>query len=171
MTPTTIEKNVIVSLDYILTVDGEVADSTAGREPLPYIHGHNNLIKGLEDQLAGLKVGEKKTVVVEPEDGYGVVDPEARAEMDRSRFPEDFNFEIGKSIRLNAEDGKILTAQILEIGDDVISLDFNHPLAGKVLNFDVSINDLREATEIELAYGRVNAGGCASCAGSCSSCG
>lgn len=171
MTPTTIEKDVIVSLDYILTVDGEIADSTAGREPLPYIHGHNNLIQGLEDQLAGMKVGEKKTVIVEPENGYGVVDSEAIAEMDRSRFPEDFTFEIGKSIRMNADDGKILTAQISKVGDDIISLDFNHPLAGKVLNFDVSINDIREATEIELVYGRVNAGGCASCGGSCSTCG
>ena len=77
MTPTTIEKDVVVSLDYVLTVDGEIADSTAGREPLPYLHGHNNLIKGLEAQLLGMAVGDKKSVTVEPADSYGVADPEA----------------------------------------------------------------------------------------------
>ena len=171
MTPTTIEKDVVVSLDYVLTVEGEIADSTAGREPLPYLHGHNNLIKGLEDQLLGMKAGEKKAVVVEPADGYGLVDPEAFAEMERNRFPEDFAFEIGKTIRLNTGDGRVLSAQIDEIGDEVIKLNFNHPLAGKTLNFDVSIMNMREATEVELAYGRVNAGGCESCGGSCDSCG
>jgi FKBP-type peptidyl-prolyl cis-trans isomerase SlyD len=139
---------------------------------LPYLHGHNNLISGLEKKLLGMVVGESKSVVVPAAEGYGEVDPEAYSDMDRAKFPEDFEFAIGKTIRLNAGDGRILSAQICEIAPDTVKLDFNHPLAGKDLNFDVTINELREATEIELTYGRVNAGGCASCSGgSCSTCG
>ncbi|NSW51509.1 MAG: peptidylprolyl isomerase [Anaerolineae bacterium] len=169
--PNAVAQDVVVSLDYVLTVDGEIADTTAGRDPLPYIHGHNNLISGLEKLLEGMVVGESKSVVVPAVEAYGEVDPEAYSDMDRAKFPDNFEFKIGKTIRLNAGDGRILSAQICEIGDDVIKLDFNHPLAGKALNFDVTIADLREASEIELTYGRVNTGGCASCNGSCSSCG
>ncbi len=161
----------VVHLDYVLTVEGEIADSTAGREPLPYLHGHNNLIKGLEDQLEGMQVGEGKTVTVDPENAYGVLDDSAFMNMEKSKFPENFEFNIGRPLRLNTGDGRIMSATISEVKDDVVVLDFNHPLAGKSLTFEVSISDIREATEIELSVGRVDMGGCASCGGSCDSCG
>jgi FKBP-type peptidyl-prolyl cis-trans isomerase SlyD len=161
----------VVHLDYVLTVEGEIADSTAGREPLPYLHGHNNLIKGLEDQLEGMQVGEGKTVTVDPENAYGVLDDSAFMDMEKSKFPENFEFNIGRPLRLNTGDGRIMSATISEVKDDVVVLDFNHPLAGKSLTFEVSISDIREATEIELSVGRVDMGGCASCGGSCDSCG
>ena len=167
----TVAKDKVVHLDYVLTVDGEVADSTAGGDPLPYLHGHNNLIKGLEDKLEGMKVGEGKSVEVDPENAYGLVDENAFMDMDREKFPEDFAFEIGKSLRLNTGDGRIVSAAIAEVKDDVVVLDFNHPLAGKTLKFDVSISEIREATDLELSVGRVNTGGCASCDGTCDSCG
>ncbi|HET59746.1 MAG TPA: peptidylprolyl isomerase [Chloroflexi bacterium] len=161
----------VVHLDYVLTVEGEIADSTAGREPLPYLHGHNNLIKGLEVQLEGMQVGEGKTVTVDPENAYGVLDDSAFMDMEKNKFPENFEFNIGRPLRLNTGDGRIMSATISEVKDDVVVLDFNHPLAGKSLTFEVSISDIREATEIELSVGRVDMGGCASCSGSCDSCG
>lgn len=167
----TVAKDKVVHLDYVLTVDGEIADSTAGSDPLPYLHGHHNLIQGLEDELEGMKAGEGKTVVVSPENGYGLVDENAYMDMERSKFPEDFDFSIGKPLRLNTGDGRIVSAVIKEVKDEAIVLDFNHPLAGKTLNFEVSISEIREATELELSVGRVNTGGCASCGGSCDSCG
>ena len=166
----TVAKDKVVHLDYVLTVDGEIADSTAGGDPLPYLHGHQNLIQGLEDQLEGMKPGEGKTVVVTPENGYGLVDENAYMDMERDKFPEDFDFSIGKPLRLNTGDGRIVSAVIKEIKEDAVVLDFNHPLAGKTLNFEVSISEIREATELELSVGRVNSG-CASCGGSCDSCG
>jgi FKBP-type peptidyl-prolyl cis-trans isomerase SlyD len=166
----TVAKDKVVHLDYVLTVDGEIADSTAGGDPLPYLHGHQNLIQGLEDQLEGMKPGEGKTVVVTPENGYGLVDENAYMDMERDKFPEDFDFSIGKPLRLNTGDGRIVSAVIKEVKDDAVVLDFNHPLAGKTLNFEVSISEIREATELELSVGRVNSG-CASCGGSCDSCG
>lgn len=167
----TVAKDKVVHLDYVLTVDGEIADSTAGGDPLPYLHGHHNLIQGLEDELEGMKAGEGKTVEVSPENGYGLVDENAYMDMERSKFPEDFDFSIGKPLRLNTGDGRIVSAVIKEVKDEAIVLDFNHPLAGKTLNFEVSISEIREATELELSVGRVNTGGCASCGGSCDSCG
>ena len=161
----------VVHLDYVLTVDGDIADSTAGREPLPYLHGHNNLVKGLEDQLEGMQIGEGKTVTVAPEDAYGLLDETAFMDMERSKFPENFEFNTGRPLRLNTGDGRIVSATISEVKNDVVVLDFNHPLAGKTLTFEVSISDIREASEIELSVGRVDMGGCASCGGGCDSCG
>ncbi|MBN2048489.1 MAG: peptidylprolyl isomerase [Anaerolineaceae bacterium] len=173
----TVAKDFVVSIDYVLTVDGEIADSSAGREPLPYLHGHDNLIKGLEVELEGMKVGEQKQVVVAPKDGYGEIDPEAFADMERAKFPEGFDLQIGRMIRLNAGDGRVMTAAIAEVNDETVKLDFNHPLAGKSLNFDVTISDIREATDLEITSGHVApVGGCASCSsgscgdGGCSSC-
>lgn len=166
-----VTKDKVVHLDYVLTVDGEVADSTAGGDPLPYLHGHHNLIQGLEDQLEGMKVGEGKVVEVAPENGYGQVDETAYMDMERTKFPEGFDLAIGKPLRLNTGDGRIVSAVIKEVKDDVVVLDFNHPLAGKTLTFDVSISEIREATDLELSVGSVNTGGCTSCNGSCDSCG
>lgn len=166
-----VAKDKVVHLDYVLTVEGEIADSTAGGDPLPYLHGHQNLIKGLEDELEGMQVGEGKNVEIAPENGYGLVDDNAFMDMERDKFPEDFDFSIGKPLRLNTGDGRIVSATIKDVKDDVVVLDFNHPLAGKTLNFEVSISEIREATELELSVGRVNTGGCASCGGSCDSCG
>lgn len=159
----------VVHLDYVLTVDGDIADSTAGREPLPYLHGHNNLVKGLEVQLEGMQIGEGKTVTVAPEDAYGLLDETAYMDMERSKFPENFEFNTGRPLRLNTGDGRIVSATISEVKDDVVVLDFNHPLAGKTLTFEVSISDIREASEIELSVGRVDMGGCSSCSGGCDS--
>ena len=156
--PEQVAKDLAVSIDYKLTVDGEIIDSSEAEGPLDYLHGHENIIPGLENELTGMKIGEQKTVSVAPEDGYGVVDESAVLDVPRSEFPDEVPLEIGIELEVTDEEGDMLYATIVEVGDDVVSLDTNHPLAGKTLEFDVTIVDLRTASEEELAHGHVHTG-------------
>ncbi len=162
-----VAENVVVSLDYELTVDGAVIDSSA-EAPLEYVHGRGNIIAGLETALAGMTPGETKMVTVAPEEGYGKVDPEAFIDLERGQFPPNFPIEVGRALRLRSEEGTIRNGIIAEINDDVIRVDMNHPLAGKELLFRATIVGLRPATEDEVRFGQV--GGCSSC-GSGGGCG
>lgn len=167
----TVQNGVVVALDYTLWVDGEIVDGSNGT-PLEYLHGFNNIITGLENQLIGLRVGEEKEVIVKPDDAYGQYHPEGVFELPKSQFPPSFPFEIGYPFRVRTERGQILNARIIGLKDDVVEIDTNHPLAGKELRFLVRIAGLREATDEELYSGRVG-GGCATCGSTsgCDSCG
>ncbi|HMN11547.1 MAG TPA: peptidylprolyl isomerase [Bellilinea sp.] len=156
LVPTEVKDDVVVSMEYTLTVDGEIVDSSEGDDPLVFLQGHQNIIPGLEKALYGLKVGDSKAVSVEPEEGYGIRDEEEVLEVERKEFPEEIPLEPGVELDLRDDNGETLSATILEIGDELIVLDLNHPLAGKVLNFEVKIVDLREATEEELEHGHVH---------------
>lgn len=166
-----VQNGVVVGLEYGLWVDGEMVDDSRGI-PLEYLHGFNNIINGLESQLTGLRVGDEKEIVVEPEDAYGPYHPEGVFELPKSQFPPSFPFEIGYPFRVRTEQGQILNARITGLGDEVVKIDTNHPLAGKALRFFVRIAGLREATDAELIAGRVG-GGCAACGSTsgCDSCG
>ena len=167
--PTSVAEDVVVSLEYSLTVEGEVVDTTENRGPLQYIHGKRNIIQGLEQELEGLKIGESKEVLVKAADGYGAYDPSAFVAFERSQFPAGFNIELGEEIHVRGGNGQAFPARISEIDGDNVRLDLNHPLAGKDLLFSTKIVDLREATESEKAVGQLG-GGCASCGdGGCSS--
>ncbi len=161
----TVVQDLVVGMEYVLTVDGEKIDSSEGYGPLEFIQGHRNIIPGLEKELFGMQIGEHKEVIVEPQDGYGEYDNDAFVDLPRSQFPPQFQFEVGKAIRLSDPNGRLINANILEVGENDIRLDLNHPLAGKKLNFSATIVSLRKAREDELASGRVGGGGCASCGG------
>jgi FKBP-type peptidyl-prolyl cis-trans isomerase SlyD len=165
--PTIVADDMVVSIDYTLTVDGEVIDSTEDSFPLEYIQGHHNIIPGLENELAGMSVGESKEVLVPSKDAYGEIDPNAFTDVSRSQFPEGFELILGRSLRINTTSGHIMTASIAEIGEESVKLDLNHPLAGKELLFNASVVGVRAATEEELASGRVGGGGCSSCGDGC----
>lgn len=171
MTIDTVQDGVVVALEYTLWVDGEVVDEAMGT-PLEYLHGFNNIINGLESRLSGLKAGEEREIVVQPEEAYGQYHQEGVFELPKSQFPPSFPFEIGYPFRVRTEQGQILNARIIGLKDDVVVIDTNHPLAGKVLRFFVRIAGLREATDEELVSGRVG-GGCATCGSTtgCDSCG
>ena len=154
--PREVANDVVVSIDYTLTVDGEVVDSTEGDEPLQFLQGHQNIIPGLERELVGMKVGDSKKVHVNPTEAYGEVDPENIIEVPRTEFPAEIPLEAGTELEVKNADGEVLSATIAEVGTDTIKLDFNHPLAGKALTFDVTIVELRSATEEELAHGHVH---------------
>jgi FKBP-type peptidyl-prolyl cis-trans isomerase SlyD len=154
--PTKVADDVVVSIDYSLTVEGQVVDSTEGDEPLQFLQGHQNIIPGLEKELNGMKIGDSKKVVVSPDEAYGEIDEENIIEVPRDEFPTEIPLEIGTELEVKNADGEVLTATISEISEKTVKLDFNHPLAGKQLTFDVTVIDLRDATEEELTHGHVH---------------
>ena len=149
----------VVSLDYSLTVDGEIVDSTEGQEPLEYLHGHNNIIPGLESQLEGLSIGDKKTIVVLPADGYGAFDPRLVVNVPRQDIPEDIPVQVGTELQVRNEEGELSYAMITKVEGENVQMDLNHPLAGKELHFEIRIAGLRQPTEEELAHGHVHSHG------------
>ncbi len=149
----------VISMDYTLKVDGEVIDTSEGREPLEFLQGAGNIIPGLEKELYGMEVGESKQVTIEPEDAYGPVYAEAFVDVPRESFPENIPLEIGTELQVMGPDNQPLYARIAAIGEENIKLDLNHPLAGKTLHFDVKIVGVREATSEEQAHGHAHGAG------------
>ena len=161
-----VKTNVVVSLAYRLTVDGVSADHAPAEAPLVYLQGRGNLIVGLERELEGMKAGESKSVLISPDDGYGEYDPEAVIQLERSLFGDSYPLSIGGTVHLQDEANHHFEARVVAIDEAAVTVDLNHPMAGKELLFDVEIVDLREATADEPAGG---CGGC-SCHGGCSGC-
>lgn len=138
-----IEDGKKVTFDYTLKIDGEVVETSEGKKPLEYTHGEGSIIAGLTSRIAGLAVGEEKTVIVPAKEAYGEVDEEAYREVPKTQFPEGFEAQRGMVIELQAPDGGAVPAVIWDIKDETIVLNFNHPLAGKTLQFDVKIVDIK----------------------------
>jgi len=155
---TQVADDLVVTIDYTLTVDGEVVDSSEEEGPLDYLHGHGNIIFGLEKEMTGMQVGESKTVLVEPEEGYGEVDPEAFFDLPREEFPDDVPLELGIELEITDDDGDMMFAKIIEVGEENVRLDTNHPLAGKTLEFKVTVTGLRKATSEEIEHGHAHFG-------------
>jgi FKBP-type peptidyl-prolyl cis-trans isomerase SlyD len=151
-----VEKDLVVSMEYTLTVEGEVVDSSKENGPIDFIQGKGNIISGLEKELYGMKLDESKKVNVPAKEAYGEFDPEAMEEVPLSDFPTDIPLEVGVELAVEDEDGDAMSAVIEEVGKDTVTLNFNHPLAGKDLAFDVKIVGLREATEEEMEHGHVH---------------
>ncbi len=145
----------VVSLTYTLKLqNGEVIDYSDAEDPLEYLHGADNIIPGLERELTGLKVGDSKDVKVEPTDGYGDYDPTEIEVIQRKQLPRDLELRLGSVLAIRDDHGHLNEAYVREIGaDGTITLDFNHPLAGQPLFFNVQVIGLREATEEEVAHG------------------
>jgi FKBP-type peptidyl-prolyl cis-trans isomerase SlyD len=152
----TVQDGLVVSMEYTLTVDGETLDSSEGAGPLQFLAGYDNIVPGLEREMIGMKIGESKDVVVAPEDGYGEFDDEAFMEVPRSEFPADMELEEGLELHVTDEDEQHQMAFVESFDDDVVRLDFNHPLAGAELHFNVKVVALREPTEEELDHGHVH---------------
>jgi len=157
--PELVADDVVVSLAYKLTVDGEVLDESEADDALQFLQGHRNIIPGLESQLNGMKIGESKTVVVPPETGYGEVDKDSIDEIPVTEFPEGVTPEVGLELEIKDKDGNEMYGRVLSIQEDTVTMDFNHPLAGKELHFEVKVMDLRVATGEEMAHGHVHTHG------------
>jgi FKBP-type peptidyl-prolyl cis-trans isomerase SlyD len=153
--------DMVVRLDYTLTLaDGEVFDSSEDAGPLEYLQGHGQIIPGLEAALAGMKVGDSRQVVVTPEYGYGEYDADSMQELPRDLFPAEMELEEGMMVDLYDEEAdEEIEAVVAEVNDDVIVVDFNHPLAGETLTFDVKILGIRPATAEEIAHGHAHGEG------------
>jgi FKBP-type peptidyl-prolyl cis-trans isomerase SlyD len=154
----TVDDNLVVTLDYQLKLeDGEEIDRSDSGDPFQFLQGHGQIIPGLEKELYGMQVGEEKQVTVAPADGYGEIDPSNRDSVPRNIFPADMELEKGQQLQLRDQNsGQIYQATVTEIKDEDVDLDFNHPLAGETLIFQVKIADLRSATSEELAHGHVH---------------
>lgn len=154
-----IEDGQVVSMEYTLLVDGEVVDTSTGREPLEFIQGTGNIIPGLERELYGMVIGDNKKVSVDPSDAYGELDPDAYADVPRAEFPDEIPLEKGVEIQVRDQSNNPMFARIDAFTDEIVKLDFNHPLAGKTLNFDVTIVGLRGASPEELDHGHAHTAG------------
>jgi len=143
---TTIHDDVSVEMQYTLTADNKVVDSTEGREPFKYVHGKGQIIPGLEKQLVGMHVGDTKDITVSSEEGYGPVDPSAFVEVPKTQLPKEVKPEVGLILRGVDPDGHQFRATIHEIKDQTVTLDLNHPLAGKTLMFKVKILNISPAS-------------------------
>ena len=156
--PLKVADNVVVILDYVLTLDDDrEVDRSAEDAPMEYLHGFNNIIPGLENELIGMSVGDEKEVIVQPELGYGERDPDGVTEFPRDTFPGSLNLEVGEPVMMRDKDGgESIQAYVSELRTDTVLLDFNHPLAGETLHFHISITGLREPTSEELAHGHVH---------------
>ncbi|MDA9095700.1 peptidylprolyl isomerase [Porticoccaceae bacterium] len=153
----TIKENSAVSFHYTLTDDdGQTLDSSAGKDPLAYLHGAGNIIPGLESALAGKSVGDAMVVAVTAAEGYGEVQKELIQEVPRDAFQGVDSIEVGMQFEAQTGQGGTVPVTVTAVTDEIVTVDGNHPLAGKNLNFDVSIEDVRDATEEELEHGHVH---------------
>lgn len=153
----TVADDMVVYFNYTLRDDeGNVLDSSEG-DAMPYLHGAENIVPGLEAQMEGRSVGDKFTAVVAPEDGYGLA--EEPIELGRDFFPEDVEVEIGMDFAMESEDGEYFEVTVSRIDGDTVWIDPSHPLAGVTLHFEVEITEIRPATAEEISHGHAHGPG------------
>lgn len=156
MSTDTVQDGVVVSMEYTLHVDGEQLDTSEGQGPLQFLVGYGNVIAGLESEMMGMKVGDSKDVVVQPENGYGEFDDEAFMNVSKKDFPKDMPLEVDTELTVRDEEGHARYARVDGVEGDSVRLDFNHPLAGAELHFSVKVVALREPSDEELEHGHVH---------------
>jgi FKBP-type peptidyl-prolyl cis-trans isomerase SlyD len=157
--PLSAAANRVVTIHYTLTLaQGQVVDQS-GDEPLIYLHGHENIVPGLESQLEGKAAGDKLKAVVTPADGYGEKLPNALRKVPKSALPEDEPIEVGMQFVMQDKQGDLAAMWVTKVEPDSVTFDLNHPLAGETLTFDVEVLDVRDATAVELDHGHVHGPG------------
>lgn len=150
-----ITKNKVAAIHYTLRDNaGTVIDTSDGREPLYYIHGIGNLIPGMEEGLEGKKKGDKLDLKISPDKGYGHKDPSMVQEVPKSAFGDQ---PVKPGMKFSTGQGGVVT--VTEVGQDSVTVDANHELAGVELNFQVEVIDVRDASSEELAHGHVHGEG------------
>ncbi len=155
----TISHNSAVFFHYTLTdKDGNVLDKSPEGQPLGYLHGHGNIIPGLEKQMLGKSVGEQFKAVIEPAEAYGEYQQAAVQSVPREHFQGVDNIEVGMQFQTQMGE-QVGLVTVTDVADDNITVDANHPLAGKQLTFDVEIADIREATKEEIDHGHIHGKG------------
>jgi len=147
-----IQANQIVSIEYEVKDGENIVDSNIGGTPLVFMFGKGQIIPGLENGILEMSIGEKAEILVKATDAYGEYNAEAKQEVPKDQFA-GIDLEVGMSLYGQGEDGSTVQVIVQEIGTDNIIIDFNHPLAGKDLSFNVSINNIREASSEEVMTG------------------
>jgi FKBP-type peptidyl-prolyl cis-trans isomerase SlyD len=151
-----VAKNTVVAIDYTLRdSNGEVLDASQEGQPLEYVHGAGNIIPGLEKTLEGKASGDDVSVTVEPAEAYGHRNEDLKQEVPRDMFQGVDQVEPGMRFQAQTQDGTSIVT-VTEVKDDTVTVDANHPLAGQTLNFEVSVSNVREASEEEVEQGHVH---------------
>ena len=141
----TVENGNTVTVHYTGTLnDGTEFDSSREREPFSFQIGNGQVIPGFNDGVVGMTAGETKNIVISSDNAYGPLNEDAFQQVSRDRFPEDFNVTIGETVHGETGDGRKFAARVAAEEDGVITLDFNHPLAGEDLNFEVELLEIAE---------------------------
>ena len=155
-----IAQNKVVTMNFTLTDDhGNVLDSTDNGGPFSFITGGNMVLPKLEEAVNGMLIGTKKSLKLNAADGYGNYNEDAIQVVGKENFPEDFVLEIGMEYIASNPDGVQMPFTITKVDGEEITIDFNHPLAGINLNFDIELIDVRDATTDELNHGHVHGAG------------
>jgi len=137
--PVKIESGKKVTLGYKLFVEGSLIETADSRNPFIYLHGKNQIVPGLEKGLTGLRVGEKKTIRVQATEAYGPVNPKAYKEFQKGQLPSEIPMKVGTLVEARSPEGDRLLVKIKEVREKTVILDFNHPLAGKNLEFQIEV--------------------------------
>lgn len=145
-------KDVVVTIQYTLHVDDELVD----QGELDYLHGHRNIVVGLEEALEGKTIGENVEVAVSPDKGYGLYDPEGVQVIERDNFPADAELSEGAMFYAEDPEGNPMPFTVLNVDGNEVTIDFNHALAGETLNFAVTVTGLRAANPEELSHGHAH---------------
>jgi FKBP-type peptidyl-prolyl cis-trans isomerase SlyD len=149
----------VVAMDYALKDDeGTLIDQSQPGQPLVYLHGHRNIIPGLEAALVGKQAGDSAEVRVDPADGYGEPNPALEQIVPKDRFQGVEDLQPGMQFQANTDQGPV-SVRVVKVEGDEVTVDGNHPLAGKHLNFNVTIQEVRAATEEEIEHGHIHQGG------------
>ena len=155
-----ITKDAVVTIDYRLHLgDGKYIEESEQEDPLVYLHGYEEIVPGLEKALEGKKAGDSVKAQVSPEDGYGEYDSDAVEEVPREEFPADLELEAGGIVTATDEEGDEVEFLVKEVRPKTVVVDFNHPLAGKTLHFEVTVREVRKATAEELEHGHAHSPG------------
>lgn len=150
----------VVTIHYKLTLDdGSIADQSFGGDPLVYLHGAQNIVPGLERQLAGKQIGDKVDCQVAASEGYGEYDPAAEQSVPRNQFPPNVDIQVGMAFQTRARNGQQMTVFVREVKADAVTITANHPMAGQRLNFSVEVLDVRRATPEEKKHGHAHGPG------------
>ena len=156
----TIQKNHVVSIDYALKSDqGNLIDTSEGRSPLVYLHGTGALIPGMENALDGKSEGDEFKVSIPPAEAYGNHNENLLHNVERKELAHLPDLAVGMELEVQTEEGQTMVMTIVELSDDTVVLDGNHPLAGQTLHFEIKVRNVREASAEEISHGHVHGPG------------
>lgn len=155
-----LKENQVVTINFTLKDEkGNIIETTTKEQPFAFISGNQQILPELENNVSGMLIGAKKTIVLEPENAYGLYKDTSIQTVNRTEFPEGTKLEVGMGFIADTPDGRQMPFVIKNVEDENITIDFNHPLAGRTLTFEVELLDMREATPEEIAHGHVHGPG------------
>jgi len=152
-----IGQNKVVTMNYTLRdVQGNIIQTTTNKEPFRFLSGNQQILPKLEKEIDSMIIGSKKNVKIPAKEAYGEYSEQAIQQVDKNNFPDDVDLQIGMEFVANSPEGQQMPFVVKDIKDEEITIDFNHPLAGKDLEFDVELVDIRAATVEELQHGHAH---------------